>query len=467
MWFSNVFVVTIAFDRWRVLPPKVTDSYSSSSWPNNVLNVVWYIVLKNRFDRWIVWSFPMFSGFVDENSWKYRPFSDSQVLTNIDGKHGGSLFLYWKIIALVEFYLFLGIWPPFVFFVVIISAIHTDFDGGRGQGLSFFHLHVHLRRCTSHRNDFHRPDPPPAGAGTAVTCPRSTSSLSTTFLCALRIWCAQTNTTTWAAHAAAYHTELRCKSWKEADTIVYSILEWIISEVPFLFNHSTIDVVRAADAPGTSQAADLGRQEGMRTLTLAVCSTLDRKGCSRTSPRKADRTVVVSLPEFVFGHVTTEQLFSHIPLPTRCAGCVKAALERDPDRSRDHGKLPASSGGICFGSAVEAKDKWEGQRASEAPYDIGNILHAWVNRLEAIGNNSQTTIAAASFSPAVAAIFAHAILSSFHVGVSFVNEEEDWSSTSSSSSSSTAKREESSKWLYCSKSSSTGDNPHKYENTML
>jgi len=250
--------------------------------------------------------------------------------------------------------------------------------------------------------------------GTAETSAGGASAFSAAFLCSARIGCAQSHAAAGNVHTQATKTAFRCQTGEESDAIVDSVFQRIVCQVALVLDHAAIDIERTAHAPGTTQAADLGCQKRVGALALAVGTAFDRERCTRTASRHAVGTVVISLPEFVLGHVAPEQLLSHPPLSTGGAHRVEKALEGDPQRRHNHCELPTPAGRVRLRPVVETKNERKCQWATEAPYDIGGVFHARIDRLEAVGYDSKTLIAPASFRPAVAAIVADTIMSCFH-----------------------------------------------------
>jgi hypothetical protein len=103
---------------------------------------------------------------------------------------------------------------------------------------------------------------------------------------------------------------------EKTNTGIDSIFGRIIGQVPFVFDHATIHIERTAHTPRPSQTTDFQTQKGMRTLLFSVRATFNGTRSTGATPGHTLWTIMISLPQFVLGHVSIQQFITHVPLAT-------------------------------------------------------------------------------------------------------------------------------------------------------
>jgi len=187
----------------------------------------------------------------------------------------------------------------------------------------------------------------------------SPSTFFRTFLGSFAVIGAASDQTRGARDATTQTVQLGHDFGKESNALADPNFGGIVSQVALFLDHAPIDVKGTTDTPGTSQAQHFGAQECVGTFVLPICSSLDGDWHARTPPGTAMWSIVISLPQFVLGHVPFQQLASHEPLSTGTANGIKAPLRTCLVGRFHHGNMPTSVGWIRLG-CIKEKDAGKG-----------------------------------------------------------------------------------------------------------
>lgn len=146
----------------------------------------------------------------------------------------------------------------------------------------------------------------------------SPMSLSRKLLGTAAINCTTRTKTGRHVHTHGDATGIVHTSSEERLTLVLSNFGWVHGKLEVITHHLTSHVKRTARREETSSKdPHFEAEKGVRAVLLSVRASLNGDGCSRAVPGKAVRTVVMTLPQLVLGHVTSERLAADIKLADR------------------------------------------------------------------------------------------------------------------------------------------------------
>ena len=144
-------------------------------------------------------------------------------------------------------------------------------------------------------------------------------------------------------------------------------------------------------------------QECIGAILFSVGPGFDRNGCIGTRSGTALRTIMVSLPQLILGHVILQHNPSRIPLGTGTANRGEATCDGTLVRGFAHGDFVS---GTLFGvwQLTETKDEGKRQWGTKDPNAIPQLFYGRSNRFEYGSDASKERIQSTSVRPKAATI---------------------------------------------------------------
>ena len=116
---------------------------------------------------------------------------------------------------------------------------------------------------------------------------------------------------------------------------------------------------------------------------------------------------MVALPQFVFGHVSTQRFVTRQPLRAARTRRGKATRAGSPTGRRHHGDLPSTPRPrglfLVFGVGAKEENAGKSQWTPKDPNGIGKVFHARIDGLQTVGTLTTDAVQAAAALPTVGA----------------------------------------------------------------
>jgi hypothetical protein len=130
---------------------------------------------------------------------------------------------------------------------------------------------------------------------------------------------------------------------EKSNTLFLSNFGRIFAQATFFANVTSCDIMGTTSGVVASKTGNFEAKKCSWTRLLTVGTRLDSYWCARATSGKALRSIMVTLPQLVLGHVATQCLVPSHPLGTTGTSCGKTAREWTLTGCAHHSNLPTTT----------------------------------------------------------------------------------------------------------------------------